>query len=185
MHRHDRHIFAKIIAKRRKLTVPYLELLLQIGNKEIYFEIMYLADHVREYLLSKRIRYAAQKSVMCRNIELVTRMVGDKPLIEQRPIAELNLSEVKRAVGKNGQIPIAVQIKAITNPPPKPAPKTTTETIPVRKKRFLGNFAVRQNAAGQFIFEPTKAIPYNLQHCQVERIEGKRNATIALWEWDK
>ncbi len=176
----DKFAFQKIHDEHPFITVEALEIFHHIGTKSLYPLVMLLPRDICAKV--RTMRYEAQKAISTTPVEVVTRMVGDKPVIVHKSVAKLTSMEARTALCARGQVPVKAQIKAMINkitppilPKPKPMLPKELERKPIARKKF----AVRRGPSGAWIFEPTMATPYNVQRVM---LEGGQ-AVIELCEW--
>jgi hypothetical protein len=176
----DRTVFKKITEAYPHITMDMLEVFHSIGLRALYPLTMMLPRTVLPIVRS--MRYDAQVEVNNNLITVVSRMVGDKPVIIQKPVSKLSREEAGRSLCTRGTRSVEWQVKSLKNQTvtsllPKPAQKTAKEIE--RKPIVRAKFVVRRGPGGAFVMEKTMASPYNIQRVMLQ--DGQ--AVIELCEW--
>ena len=163
----DPGVFRKITDAYEFITADSLEIFYSIGIRTLYPLTMLLPRRVSSAV--RLMRYDAQKKVCQEPVNVVSRMVGDKAVIERKSVAKLTEREVKQALYPKGNRSVDWQVRKLTAPSHDlsdhakkevwRAPAPTTR-VPVS----VGFYAVRRAAAGAgFCFEKTPARPVTTQ----------------------
>ena len=181
--KNDPKVFDKIIAEDFSITRDTLEIFYHIGTRTIYPKIVLLPNHIFSHV--RHMTYETQKKLLTEPIQIVTRMVGYKPVIIRKGIAKLSCSEARISLCHSGNRTIDWQIKTITAIPkypknliPKLPSKTPQELQRVPEEK--GRYVLRRNAVGAFILERTMAVPYNIQ--RVILSDGQATISICAYK---
>jgi len=156
LRREDDNAFHKIVHDYPFVTYDILDVFFQIGIKTLYPLALLLPRHV--FSAVRQMRYDAQVKVMSESVEVVTRQVGDKPVVIRKGIAKLSPDEVKRVLGKEGARPVAKQVALLNTLTPTPvARKAETPSVAIRTPKEVARFAVSRGVGGTWRFERTQA----------------------------
>jgi hypothetical protein len=168
----DATVFRKITEAHSFITLDTLEVFYHIGQRTLYPLTVLLPKHVFRSL--REMSYEQQVKLCATPINVVTRMVGDKPVIIRKPIAQLSQDDCRKTLWRKGNFSVDHQVKQLTNPKPitlqsfTPKPKSGAVQIPVRTPKSVGFFAVSRGPAGTWRFEKTNARPMSSQRVLLE-----------------
>lgn len=155
----DEHVFQRIQNQHPFITNDMLEVFWNFGKKLLYPMVALLPRHVQSHV--REMQYEAQVKVCADPVEVVTRLVGDKPVVIRKPISRLTADECKRALWRKGALSVDTQLKRMQTPfkpvvyasNPKPElPKTVT-----RAPKEIGRYVIRRAVGGGFCLEKTTA----------------------------
>jgi hypothetical protein len=160
LHHENRNVLREINEKYPFITIDSLEIFLHIGQRTLYPLVMLLPRQVLGVV--RTMRYDAQKEITTHPVNVVTRCVGDKPVIIRKSVAKLTSEEVKRSLFSRGNRSIEWQLRYLRNESGlnqalAPESKRLTPKEVERVPKMVGRFAVRRGIAGSFIFEKTTA----------------------------
>lgn len=179
----DSEIFKKIQNQHPFITADMLEIFWNFGKQLLYPTVALLPRHCQAAV--SVMPYDVQKQVCHDPVEVVTRCVGDRPVVIRKPISRLTADECKRALWRNGNLSVETQVKRLQNPfqPVKYAdkPKVDLSLVNTRAPKEVGRFIVRRGVGGTWTFEKTMANPFTAQNVRLE--QGQ--AVIVLTEFGK
>lgn len=161
--REDKNIYQKINHDYPFISTDTLEVFHHIGTKSLYPLAVLLPRHV--FSAVRNMSYQHQIEVCNNPVQVVTRMSAEKPVVIRKGVAKLTTDEVKKALGRKGNLSVEVQVRRMTAPPPiadmlpKPEKPASLNRVP----KSLGLYSVRRAVGGGFAFEKTTARPYTLQ----------------------
>lgn len=156
----DPSVFQRITSEYEFITMDALEIFYAIGMRTLYPLVMLLPKHICNTV--RTMRYDAQKKVCTEPIQIVSRMVGDKPVIERKSVAKLSERECKRALFPKGNRSIEWQIRDIQRPeaPLMDLRDRVFKAPPIaaRVPKTVATYSVRRAIGGKdFVFEKTMA----------------------------
>jgi hypothetical protein len=175
-------VFKRIHKDHPFVTQDMLEVFWNFGMRTLYPMVPLLPRTCQKFM--REMPYEVQQRICAEPVQIVTRIVGDKPVVLRKPVTQLTAEECGRALWRNGNYTVEHQIKQMQNPPVKtiqellPQPKTVVEE---RKPREVARFAVSRGTAGTWRFENTMANPFNTQNVRLE--QGQ--CVIVLQEYGK
>lgn len=155
LRREDDGVFDKIVHEYQFVTHDILDVFFQIGIKTLYPLALLLPRHV--FCAVRQMRYDTQVRVMSDSVDVVTRQVGDKPVVIRKGVAKLSPDEVKRVLGKKGARPVAKQVAMLNTFTQKPTPRPALPSIAIRTPKEVARFAVSRGVGGTWRFERTQA----------------------------
>lgn len=181
--REDPQVFRKITEAYDFITRDTLEVFHSIGIRTLYPLTMLLPRRV-SYAV-RAMRYDAQKRVCTEPIQVVSRLVGDKPVVERKSVSKLTDREVKQALWPKGNRSVEWQVRLLSAP--KDPAKAMAQKLfaapaaTARTPKHVQNYAVRRTTGGgnNFVFEKTMA--HNSMVQRVLLTEGQ--ALIELTEY--
>lgn len=168
LRREDDEIFKRIQKEHPFVTGDMLEVFWNFGMKTMYPMVALLPRAVFGHV--RNMAYEFQVKVCSEPIQVVTRMVGDKPVIVRKPVSRLTADEAKRALWRKGNHTVEHQVKELSATPintiQELLPKN--KTIAPRTPKEVARFAVSRGTAGTWRFEKTTANPWNTQNVRLE-----------------
>lgn len=172
-------IFNKICHDYPFVTQDILDVFYQIGIHTLNPMALLLPRHA--FNAVRQMRYDAQSRVLSEPIEIVTRIVGDKPVVIRKGVAKLTPDECRRALYRRGVIPVSKQVDRMKTPPaPAFKAKATPPPLVVRTPKEVARFAVSRGVAGTWRFERTMARSVFEQSVTLEHGQS----IIVLTEYD-
>lgn len=179
----DDQIFGRIQKEHPFITLDTLEVFFHIGTRSLY-PLAVLLPH-SSFKAVREMSYDKQVQICSEPVQIVTRMVGDKPVVVRKPITRMSADECKRSLWRKGNYSVEHQVKQLTTP----SIKTIQELLPrkklpvniVRVPQVVGRYVVRRAIGGKFCFEETKATPITTQRILLQ--EGQ--AVIELTQYAK
>lgn len=182
LRREEPDIFKRIVLAHSWITLDSLEVFHSIGLRTFYPMVALLPRNV--YNRVRAMPYEIQKKVCVEPIEIVTRMVGDKPVVIRKPVTQLTHAEASRALWRKGNYTVAHQVKQLESPKFKSIqemlPKNT-HPVTSRSPKEVARFAVSRGGGGTWKFLPTMASSWNSQNVRLE----SGQAVIVLQEFVK
>ena len=173
----DEKVFDKILVAHSFLTQEMLEVFYHIGTRSLHPMALLLPKHV--FNAVKGMNYDAQAEFQTAPVQVVTRMVGDKPVVVRKPINKLTPQEAKWALCRKGNVSVDKQVKKMAALAVPAAPKAAPVKVEPRKPVEVARFAVRRGPGGTWAFEKTNANPWTTQNIVLH--EGQ--AVICLTEY--
>lgn len=165
----DDDAFDRIEKEHPFITRDMLEVFWNFGMKTMYPMTALLPRSVQGHV--RKMTYDAQVKICAEPLQVVTRMVGDKPVIVRKPVSKLTAEEAGRALWRKGNHTVEHQIKQLSSPPVKTISEFLPQNkvvIPERRPREVGRFAVSRGTAGSWRFEKTTANPFTTQNVRLE-----------------
>lgn len=168
LRREDEDVFERIQKQHPFITADMLDVFYNFGLRTLYPMVALLPQACRSVV--RTMPYEVQQRICAEPVEIVTRIVGDKPVVIRKPVTRLTAGECKRALWRKGNYTVAHQVKQLLNPPVKPIQELLPKKVVVeeRKPREVARFAVSRGTAGMWRFEKTTANPWNTQNVRLE-----------------
>jgi hypothetical protein len=162
----DEQVFQRIQKEHPFITPDMLEVFWNFGMRTMYPMVSLLPNGVRKHV--QAMRYDAQVKICSEPVQVVTRLVGDKPVVVRKPVSRLTELEARRALGPKGNVSVERQVRELTAPPPDPVTMMPKTVVTERRPKEVARFAVSRGVAGTWRFEPTMANPFTTQRVRLE-----------------
>ncbi len=180
LHKQDRDVFKRIQKEHPFINHDMLEIFHHIGTRSLYPMTLMLPR--QSFNVVRLMPYEKQVKICAEPVEVVTRIVGDKPVVVRKNVAQMTADECRRALYDKGAYTVDHQVSQMTTMPAKTIQALTpkpTPSNPERVPKVIGRYIVRRGVGGQIVFEPTGASAYSTQRVILQ--EGK--AIIELAEY--
>lgn len=184
LRRDDPDVFKRIQQEHSFITNDTLEVFHNIGTGSLYPMAVLLPRH--QFRAICEMSYDKQVKICHEPVQIVTRMVGDKPVVIRKPVTKMSEAECKQALWRKGNLSVETQVRRLTETPIKTIqellPKNTAPTPAIRVPKEVKRYAIRLAVGGVgFCFEQTTACGSHEQRILLH--EGQ--ALIVLTEWPK